>query len=488
MIRTLITLLIVFMFPLLASAQQIYGPLQAQNNFSEITHNGTQSTAQINLLGYTITLGGNFATSGANSLTFTTTGPTNVTLPTSGTLIQSISPTITTPTIIGLLTGNNYKFEQPVTSVPPNILGGQQPVSYQYLTSDDVNAGTGFILGAESLYEFGGSSMEGGRIAQYDSLEQTATSSSSNTNHNYIGTNSQVITGVGDGGTNLTTGALGAYFGYAANAILNTGATNVYEVTGGEIDTDIYTGASTKYDFGWSLVNNNAVEGSSLDAGLEFGADNQEGATPTGWNVGIVFDDVHGYSPVNGETTLLEGSFPTLGTQTILNGIYLNGFSCTNTCFSSNGFSVTTNGSINTAGINGVTNGSNALAGTVGEYMTATGTAVSLTNATATNITSITLTPGDWDVRGVITFNPAGSTVLTVQAVGLNSTSSTLGGTGTYTNLPGITESAGNGASLPAPTQRFNVTSSTTIYLIGFGTFSGSTCTATGTISARRIR
>lgn len=67
----------------------IYGPLQTQNNFSEIEDNGTQSTAEINLFGYTITLSGNLETSGSNSLTFTTTGTTNITLPTSGTLLTT---------------------------------------------------------------------------------------------------------------------------------------------------------------------------------------------------------------------------------------------------------------------------------------------------------------------------------------------------------------------------------------------------------------
>jgi hypothetical protein len=39
----------------------------------------------------TITLGGNLTTSGANPVTFTTTGSTNVTLPTSGTLLNGSS-------------------------------------------------------------------------------------------------------------------------------------------------------------------------------------------------------------------------------------------------------------------------------------------------------------------------------------------------------------------------------------------------------------
>ncbi len=99
------TTIILLSMALPAMGQQIIGPLQAQNNLDEITQNGTTATAQVNLFGYTITLGGNFATSGANSLTFTTTGPTNVTLPTSGTLATTSGGSFNNPTFTGTVTG-----------------------------------------------------------------------------------------------------------------------------------------------------------------------------------------------------------------------------------------------------------------------------------------------------------------------------------------------------------------------------------------------
>ncbi len=52
----------------------------------------------------TITLGGNLVTSGANSLTFTTTGPTNVTLPTTGTLVNTAVTTLSSLVSIGTIT------------------------------------------------------------------------------------------------------------------------------------------------------------------------------------------------------------------------------------------------------------------------------------------------------------------------------------------------------------------------------------------------
>lgn len=51
----------------------------------------------------TITLAGNLVTSGANSLTLTTTGATNVTLPTSGTLVNTAVTTLSSLTSIGTL-------------------------------------------------------------------------------------------------------------------------------------------------------------------------------------------------------------------------------------------------------------------------------------------------------------------------------------------------------------------------------------------------
>lgn len=67
-----------------------------------------------------------------------------------------------------------------------------------------------------------------------------------------------------------------------------------------------------------------------------------------------------------------------------------------------------TSPTITTPNIVGVTNGSNAAAGSVGEYVTASPTGISLTTGTTINLTSISLTAGDWDVSGAVEFSPAG--------------------------------------------------------------------------------
>ena len=68
-----------------------------------------------------------------------------------------------------------------------------------------------------------------------------------------------------------------------------------------------------------------------------------------------------------------------------------------------------------------------APAGVVGEQMFAkvnSGSAVSLTNATVGNVTSITLTPGDWNVTGVVQLTGGGTTcVSTLSKAGISTVS-----------------------------------------------------------------
>ena len=76
------------------------------------------------------------------------------------------------------------------------------------------------------------------------------------------------------------------------------------------------------------------------------------------------------------------------------------------------------NGQNITAGhLPGTQTNDNALAGQVGEYIVSTiaSPGVSLTNASNANITSISLSPGDWDVTGMVAVAPS-ATCTAVQA------------------------------------------------------------------------
>ena len=141
-----------------------------------------------------------------------------------------------------------------------------------------------------------------------------------------------------------------------------------------------------------------------------------------------------------------------------------------------------------TIGITGTTTTNNANAGAVGEYVTNSASGIALTNATSTNITSISLTAGDWDVRGVINFIPAATTVIQAYAASVNNVSATQGGLGFSANILS-TVPAGNGnPQIATPVARFSLASTTTIFLVGTPFFSVSTMTGSGVIAARRVR
>ena len=133
--------------------------------------------------------------------------------------------------------------------------------------------------------------------------------------------------------------------------------------------------------------------------------------------------------------------------------------------------------------------------GTLVTSTVASGAAVSLTTNTAANITSISLAPGDWDISGVIDFNPAATTSVTNITTSASLTSATVssqaGGSGLGTDPTMIWNQA---ASVPAgvmamevPAVRLSITATTTVYLVAKATFTVSTMTAYGTIRANRV-
>ncbi|MEF1435483.1 hypothetical protein QWU86_11715, partial [Neisseria gonorrhoeae] len=82
-----------------------------------------------------------------------------------------------------------------------------------------------------------------------------------------------------------------------------------------------------------------------------------------------------------------------------------------------------------TAGIVGTTTNNNANAGSDGEFISSSvvvGSAVALTTNVTANVTSITLTAGDWDVAGTVSINPARSTTIAAVIAGISNTTATL--------------------------------------------------------------
>jgi hypothetical protein len=140
-----------------------------------------------------------------------------------------------------------------------------------------------------------------------------------------------------------------------------------------------------------------------------------------------------------------------------------------------------------TNGIVGTTTNDSANAGSIGEFVTATASAVSLTSNTPANITSISLTAGDWDVTGNVQFNAAASTVIQSALASAGVTSATLNASPDRAVIES-TQATSNPVSLIAPVQRISISSTTTVFLVGDCNFTVSTATADGRIRARRVR
>lgn len=143
----------------------------------------------------------------------------------------------------------------------------------------------------------------------------------------------------------------------------------------------------------------------------------------------------------------------------------------------------------------GTSTGDDALAGNLGEYVFSeidTGAAVAVLSATPTDVTSIALTPGDWDVWGSIATKPAGTTTTSVEAGWISPASATDPGApnaGAYV-LERDALAAGLATCLPVGRMRITVPAgpNQTVYLSTQLTFAASTMAAYGFLGARRAR
>lgn len=142
------------------------------------------------------------------------------------------------------------------------------------------------------------------------------------------------------------------------------------------------------------------------------------------------------------------------------------------------------NKTLNQPIINGVTTNSSAGAGQVGEYVESVVAGVTV-NTTNTNMTTISLTAGDWDVSG--TFGSGTGGTNTYGVLSISQTSATMtGGTGKDQMDCSFNTTAQVG-SCSIPPYRISLSGSATLYLVAkLGTATSTSCY--GRISARRVR
>lgn len=156
-----------------------------------------------------------------------------------------------------------------------------------------------------------------------------------------------------------------------------------------------------------------------------------------------------------------------------------------------------------TVGIKGTTTSDNAQAGSVGEYICAqvtnggsptgcqtnSSTPVSLTSTITANVTSISLTAGDWNVWGNVITLPSGTTTQSSLFTGISLVSGvfpTQPANGAY--IVGYYPALGNTLAQTSGETRISISATTTVYLVVNATFAISTEGGYGFIGARRLR
>lgn len=147
----------------------------------------------------------------------------------------------------------------------------------------------------------------------------------------------------------------------------------------------------------------------------------------------------------------------------------------------------------------GTATNDSAASGYIGEIVSAStvrSAAVSLTSTVQTNIASISLTAGDWDIRAMTGYTIGGSS--TQLQAGISTVSASLSGADTIAvpdssgqvraNMQYTAGSITGDTTMVIPPSRVSLSSTTTYYLVAASTFSTSTVGAYGSIRARRVR
>jgi hypothetical protein len=137
----------------------------------------------------------------------------------------------------------------------------------------------------------------------------------------------------------------------------------------------------------------------------------------------------------------------------------------------------------------GATGGTPDPAGYIGEVVSSAvllSAPVSLTTGVAANMTSISLSAGDWDVSGTITFQGVTATMSAVVA-GISTTSATLPANSNRAWLSVVTTVLSSTNSIALTDTQINVPTTTTVYAVGVANFTAGTITEFGQLRARRI-
>jgi hypothetical protein len=272
----------------------------------------------------------------------------------------------------------------------------------------------------------------------------------------------------------------GAFAGTTNPLFTNPRANAIYDINNLEVLGFTGTAGSVNY---WNMTNNSAglnpilsVAGSDTNIGMTIlgkgtGAFTFQttSSTPIGIYSGTAYQHLTAFVMAN-TAALQTVTFPDATGTLLMTGVAIN--SVPSIAFSS------------TSGIIGTTTNNNAAAGSVGEVITSGAVGpVALTTGVTRDVTSISLTAGDWDVYGAVWYSPTGNPTLYLGGSSL--VSATQPGLDAMFVLQGFITA--NTQSIPIPGVRYSVASTTTVYVIAQANFDG-TCGAYANITARRRR
>lgn len=184
------------------------------------------------------------------------------------------------------------------------------------------------------------------------------------------------------------------------------------------------------------------------------------GTTAASWSVTYINNNSGGSGTVNSGTAGQLGLYSATGT-TISGGTLQN--------------------------VLGVATNSSSAAGYVGEFVTshiANASAVSISSMTATDMTTLSLTAGDWDVWGNIAF--INGNVASNSFAWISTTSATIPESSLRGGYNDATNTISPDTSVQAPMVRISISGTTTVYISGYINIASGSWAMAGTLSARR--
>jgi hypothetical protein len=294
--------------------------------------------------------------------------------------------------------------------------------------------------------------------------------------------------------TNTIIGASGGGYPYIGYNVRATSTTNQYQYDANDSAALLQFGTGAAAGFYFKYAGSGTAGNTMSDS--TYGSINSSGLWTIGASGGTQTHAVNGQMTWTGVLGIPDGAFSAAGlaiyfTGDTDTGIYRSGSGIVQ--FISNGSGV---GNFGPGGwdLKGTTTNDSAATGDIGEYMSDTqSAATNVPNATAQfgdTDCQLSITAGDWDLTGTVTYTLNGSTPTQFFKAGISSTSGNSGsGMSEGHNLvSGPNPASGINPTLTIPSYRVSVSGTTTYYLKTYSQYSAGTPQYYCSLTARRVR